>query len=36
MKVEGYLFGFLALFFIPVTVVYYSLSGTRRAPRRWS
>ena len=26
MKVEGYLFGFLALFFVPVTVVYWLLS----------
>ena len=27
MKVESYLFGFLALFFVPVTVVYFVLSG---------
>ena len=26
MKVESYLFGFLAAFFVPVTVVYYVLS----------
>ena len=27
MKVEATLFGFLACFFIPVTIVYYTLSG---------
>ncbi len=27
MKVEAYLFAFLAFFFVPVTVVYYVLSG---------
>ncbi|MCW2606466.1 MAG: hypothetical protein JWO60_1159 [Frankiales bacterium] len=27
MKVEGFLFGFYALFFIPVTIVYWVLSG---------
>ncbi len=26
MKVESYVFGFLALFFVPVTIVYYVLS----------
>lgn len=27
MKVEGYLFAFLAVFFVPVTIVYWLLSG---------
>ena len=27
MKVEGYLFAFLAIFFVPVTVTYWLLSG---------
>jgi len=27
MKVEGWLFGFFAIFFIPVTVVYWHMSG---------
>jgi hypothetical protein len=27
VKVEGYLFGFIALFLVPVTVVYWLLSG---------
>jgi hypothetical protein len=27
MKMEGYLFGFIALFLVPVTVVYWLLSG---------
>jgi hypothetical protein len=27
MKIEGYLFGFIALFLVPVTVIYWLLSG---------
>jgi hypothetical protein len=27
VKIEGYLFGFIALFLVPVTVVYWLLSG---------
>ncbi len=27
MKIEGYLFGFIALFLVPVTIVYWVLSG---------
>ena len=27
MKIEGYLFGFIALFLVPVTAVYWVLSG---------
>ena len=27
MKIEGYLFGFIALFLVPVTVTYWLLSG---------